>query len=461
MMRFETNTEKALPCVFFCGMCGVSMLSLALITKISGFNVKGSDINPSEQAVRCCRENGIPLFFSHDKENIEGCDVFVYTHALDSGNPEIIAAKERGVRIYTRSQYLALIESRYKRTVAVSGSHGKSTVTGLLHSVFSECKNTPTVLAGANEAKSGRAFELGNSEDMIYEACEYRRAFLDFHPTLAIILNIDREHTDVYPDLQSARDAYFAFAMQSQAALLNIDCESSLNVKNRLDAQGKKTYSFSLTDRNAFAYAENIRQEKGRYFFDLMIQNKAPIRDVKPMIMGAHNVKNAVAGAAVASILLNADVDDIRRGIENFRGMQGRLEYIGNVNDANIYDDYAHHPTEIKATLKTAKAMGYERIICIFQPHTYSRTHDLFKEFTESFSDADEVVFADIFPAREKNIYGISSADLASKTPNATYIKNTADILSFAEKNCKKGTLILTMGAGKMRQIAKILTENA
>lgn len=447
--RFLGDTTNK---IFFSGMCGSSMLGLALMTKESGYFVLGSDSSPSDDAKRLCREHSIPLFFSHSAENVCGCSTLVYTAAIDERNEELLYAREHGIRTYTRAEYLGLITKAFAQTVAVAGTHGKSTVTHLIYSILFCGENTPYLLAGAPSKTEVCGYKSGSKDLLIYEACEYDRSFLNFYVDCAVILNIEKEHIDVYPSLESSVEAYYEFAKRASVCILNLDDRACVLLGEKLRNIGKRIYYFSANNRLAHAYCKARYKDRSSQSLDISVLGE-DYNGVKLSLLGEHNVYNALC-AILCAKLHGAEPQNIRNALGNFSGLKRRMEYIGTVNGARVYDDYAHHPTEIRATLTSARELGYKKIVCAFQPHTYSRTKEFFKEFTESFKNADEVIFADIYPAREENVFGISSLALANETENAIYIPSFQKITEYLLKKADSDTLILTMGAGKMNEIA-------
>ena len=433
------------------------MSGLAALTATFGHTVLGSDCAPTEDTVSLCRKMHVPLYFSHDAENVSGCDVFVYSAAIGEDNPELIFAKAHVPNVYTRSEYLGKITETYSESVGVSGTHGKSTVTHMINAILRQSGDTPTLLAGARAVDS-EAFCAGDNKTVIYEACEYNRSFLDLKPKVSVILNVEREHVDTYPTLEDAENAYLQFGKKSEKCILSYDNAVCRSLAEKLTECGVKTFYFSLTDKNADAYAENLRTANGRCTFDLRI-GKDLTRNVSLSVIGIHNAANALAAALTASVL-GKNIDVIAEGLQSFKGIRRRFEYVGSVNGADVCDDYAHHPTEIRATLSAARSLGYKKVICAFQPHTFSRTKEFFCEFTKAFEACDEVIFADVYPAREKNVYGISSKMLAEATKNGKYIPDFEIIAKELRQKAQKGTLILTMGAGKMNEVAFSITEN-
>ncbi len=446
--------------IFFCGIGGASMLGLAVFLKKNGFSVQGSDNSPREETVTTCRENGIALYFSHDAENVVGCEAFVYTAAIAGDNPELANAIRLGLTLLTRSKLLGIITSAFENSIGISGTHGKSTVTNMLYSVFSAHGKLPTLFAGAAAVNTNASMISGSDNTVIYEACEYNRSFLDMPPTSAVILNVEREHTDIYPELSDAEDAFFQFASKSKSAILSADSPSCKKLTKRLNAAGVATYNFSLDRTHSALFAENLRSENGFFTFDAVLDGKPFVTDIRLSIPGLHSVSNALAAILCATVNGVDNTDNIKVGIKSFRGIKRRLEYIGTLNGADVYDDYAHHPTEIRATLDAVRQLGYKKIICAFQPHTYSRTKEFFHDFAKAFDGCDEVIVADIYAAREKNVYGISSNMLAKKIKNGKHLCTFTEIYEHLRLSAHPKTLILTMGAGELDTIARRLCDN-
>lgn len=440
--------------IFFCGVGGASMSALAALTARQGLKCAGSDCAPSKEVEQFLKSEGIELFKEHDAKNAFGYNAFVYTAAISADNPELMYARNNAIPIYTRSQYLGLIAKSFKTTIAVSGTHGKSTVTHMLGDIFSKASTLPTVLAGAQSIENQKAYKIGTQDVLICEACEYNRSFLDIRPDVAVILNVEREHTDTYPTLANAEDAYFEFAKNAKTCITNADCISCKRIGKRLEANGVSVKYFSSKSRVCDAY---LRTTPGKGF-DIVLKN-VTLTDLTLKSIGEHNRINALA-SALAALETGCAPDHVKKALCDFKGLKRRFEYIGNVSGADVFDDYAHHPTEIKATVKAALELGYDHTVCVFQPHTYSRTSAFFDDFTKAFTGCDEVIFADIYAAREKNAYGVTSKALASKTPNGVYAESFEEILKRLVNLAKKGTLILTMGAGRMNEIAYALVEN-
>lgn len=444
------NAER----IYFSGILGVSLSTLALIAAERGYTVLGSDIGDSPETLKRLTESGIKVYPTQSAENVRGFDVFVYSAAISENDPELEYARSAGMQVLTRAELLGSLISEYTNRIGISGTHGKSTVSGMLTEIFLTEKRDITALIGAESIDLCGSFRIGSGDTAVYEACEYKRSFLRFPPTLAVVLNIEREHTDCYPELSDAIEAYASFAESARAAVLCLDDEGCRMLGRALSAP--KVLYYSLESSEAELYAENICCTGGYYSFDAVFKGKR-LFSARLKVPGIHNVKNALA-AAGAAYLSGVDPRMIGEGLSRFSGMKRRLEYIGECRGAAVYDDYAHHPTEIRASLECARTLGFKKIICAFQPHTYSRTAAFFKEFTEAFSAADTVVFTDIFAAREENTCGVSGRALAEATENGIYISALGEIKEYLEKRAEPGTLIITMGAGRLNAVAKALT---
>ena len=436
--------------VFFIGVGGVNMSSLALITKARGFRVGGSDRACSEVTERLS-EKGIEVLYSHDARHVEDYDAVVYTVAISPDNPEYVRAKERGIPLISRSDYLGYLMTDYENRIGISGMHGKSTTTSMCAQIFMSANANPTVLSGAAMRSMGGAYRIGGEKHFIFEACEYMDSFLDFYPSIAVILNVEMDHVDYFKSMEHIRRSFRAFAEKTGPdgfAVVNADDE---NIKEALGGFVGRVVRFSAKDPRADFYAANLSEDHGRPCFDIFAFGKlfchAALR-----VTGKHNVYNALASAA-AAYLCGLGGENVARGLADFCGAQRRMEYKGRFLEAEVYDDYGHHPTEVKTTLEGAAAMGYRRTICIFQPHTYSRTIGLFDEFLGAFGAADEVIVADIYAAREPDTGVVSAKKLAQALPNGKYVGDLDDIVAYLGETLRVGDLLLVMGAGDVYKI--------
>lgn len=440
--------------IFFIGIGGVSMSSLALITKRRGFDVAGSDRAKSAITDRLAA-GGVEVLYGHDGENVKDCDAVVYTLAIGEDNPEYVMAQKLGIPTISRADYLGYIMTGYRRRLGVSGMHGKSTCTGMCAAVFMAAESDPTVVSGASYAPMGGFYRIGNNENFIFEACEYKDSFLDFCPTDAIVLNIEHEHVDYFPDLSSVCCSFSRFAAltgEGGRIFYNADDENSAQTFENF---GGKKITFGINGKCDFS-ARNIVTEMGMPSFDLFCGDTFLCR-ISLNITGMHNVYNALA-AASAAYEYGIAPEAIKKGLEDFCGIGRRMEYRGALNGARVFDDYAHHPTEIEATLKGAREMTEGRLICAFQPHTYSRTKALFDGFVSALSVADEVILAPIYAAREPNDPEVSSKRLALAIGERASACDAADDLAKEVKaRAKEGDTVIVMGAGDIDKVCTIL----
>lgn len=451
-MQFDINNYSSF---YFIGIGGISMSSLALILKRDGKSVKGYDRRRSD-ATKSLENEGIEVFYTCDKANGEGCEVAVYTAAVDESHPEMVFAAERGMLIVSRAELLGAIAKSYPNSIAVAGTHGKSTTCGILSQIFLSLQGAdPTILIGAKLPSISSTFRTGHDGNFVFEACEYKDSFLQFYPTVSVILNVELDHTDYFESIErmdSSFKQFMANTAPNGCVIINKDSEHAM-----LSAAGYdgKLYTYSVKDPSADFYAKNIHYTNGLPGYTLVFKGRE-VFNAELSIPGVHNISNSLAAVAAAFMSKVPD-EAILKGLKDFMGVGRRFEYKGELNGAKVYDDYAHHPDEIKATLAAAKKMNFKRLISVFQPHTYSRTHDLMEGFRGAFGDADVKIFAEIFPAREENIYGVSSSDIAGGMDNALCIDSFEGIVRHLRDNAKEGDLIILMGAGDIDQVSKML----
>lgn len=443
--------------IFFIGIGGISMSALSRITKRQGYRVGGSDRSTSEVTAALADE-GIEVFTGHSAAHLEGYDAVVYTVAIDGENPEYREAICRGLPVLSRADYLGYLMARFSKRIGVSGMHGKSTCTAMCAHIL-EAAGDPTVLCGAELCeKTHSSCRIGAPDGVfLFEACEYMDSFLDLYPTLAVILNLGMDHVDYFHSMDQIRRSFRAFAERTDGeggVLCNADDSECLRA---MEGFTGKVHSFALVAPAEFT-AERICYEKGRTSFDFCRYGARLCRISMP-VCGEHNVYNALASAA-ASLLVGVRPDVIAKGLADFHGAKRRMERKGSLGGAEIYDDYGHHPDEIKATLKGARQMGYERVLCAYQPHTYSRTAGLLREFAEALGEADRVFMVDIYAAREQNVYGVSSETLAGMIgENALYCGDFASTAAAIREEAREGDLVIVMGAGDIFRVFDLLWE--
>ena len=439
--------------IFFVGVGGINMSSLAHVSLVGGMKVGGSDRVCSHLTERLERE-GVEIFYSHNEKNLDGYEALVYTVAISEDNPEYVRAMREGIPCISRADYMGYLMTAYKRRIGVSGMHGKSTCTSMCASVLIGADTDPTVLSGAELSMMGGAYRVGESKDFfLFEACEYMDSFLDFNPNIAVVLNIEMDHVDYFKSMEHIRRSYRSFASitgKSGCVVANADDEE---VRAALSGIEPRVVSFGIENPDADVRAENIECKKGRYSFDIL-KNEKKVCRVQLSVSGYHNIYNALATAAVA-LECGLDGAEIKRGLEAFCGAARRMEYKGECSGAEIYDDYAHHPTEIRATLEGAKGMLGEggRLWCVFQSHTYSRTAALLDEFAESLSLADKVLICDIYAAREENIYGVTPEKLAELIEGARAVHGFDEPSEILKREMRDGDVAIIMGAGDVWKV--------
>lgn len=447
--------------IHFIGIGGISMSGLAEILLEEGFTVSGSD-SKSSPLTQKLEQLGAEIFYGQKASNIiDGIDCVVYTAAISRENAELIEAVAKKIPMLTRAELLGQLMKNYDTPIAVSGTHGKTTTTSMLSHVLLAGDMDPTISVGGILQAIGGNIRVGHSETFITEACEYTNSFLNFFPKIGIILNIEEDHLDFFKDLEDIRHSFHQFA-----ALLPTDGTLIINgdIKNYEEICTDLTCNvITCGSSPACNYsAENVRfDEKGLASFDLLKDGKH-IERIDLSVPGYHNVSNALTAVAAAE-LLHIPMERIKKGLLEFHGTDRRFEYKGTMNGVTIIDDYAHHPTEILATLKAAKNYPHKELWCVFQPHTYTRTKAFFREFAEMLSHTDHLVLADIYAARETDTLGVSSKDLAEEAArlgtDSHYFGSFEEIEQFLKENCSSGDLLITMGAGDVVTIGEDLLK--
>ena len=436
------------------GIGGVSMSPLAEVLCDAGLVISGSDIAESERTSHL-REKGIKIFIGHDAENITSdIDFVVRTAAAHDDNPEIVRAKELGIPVFERTQAWGAIMRGYKNALCISGTHGKTTTTSMCTHILMAAEKDPTVMIGGTLPLLKAGHRVGAGDTIVMESCEYYNSFLSFFPTVAVILNIEEDHLDFFSGIEEIKQSFREFAShvpEDGYVVVNHDDENTMDAVRDLD---RNIVTFGLTAK-ADVYAKNVIRIGSLTKFDIMYKGKL-LDTVAIHVPGVHNLKNALAAAA-ASICLGIKPTAIKYGLAGFSGAGRRFEFKGKFNGADVYDDYAHHPGELKALLDAVESLGYKRTIVIFQPHTYTRTMALFYDFVRQLKRPDIVYLAEIFAAREKNLLGISSADLAEKIEGARFFKTFEEIENDLRKTAQPGDLILTVGAGNVYKIGEHL----
>ena len=431
------------------------MSSLAMILKSQGKKVTGSD-NGSGPIIQKLIDAGIAVFHGHSEKNPVGCDLLVYTAAISDNNPELVYARENEIPMMERAVLLGYMMAQFQKSIAVSGTHGKTTVTSMISSILKAAETDPTVMVGAHLKAIGGNYCLGGSDFAVYEACEYVNSFHHFYPQCGIVLNIDEDHLDFFKDLDAIKDSFCRFTenfTEDGLLIINGDDENCQKVR---DYYKGTTLTFGLS-KDDTCRAEKIEIISGYAHFDIYFKNKF-ITAVALQVPGRHNILNALASAATACHYGIAP-DFIKEGIESFTGADRRFERKGTFNGAIILDDYAHHPTEIRATLQSAKEAASGKVYVVFQPHTFTRTFYLMDEFAEALSIADQTILTDIYAAREINKLGVNVLNLRDKIDGAIYISNFREIAEYLQSVLQPGDMAIMMGAGNVNQICGMIIE--
>ncbi len=448
------NIMSSVKSVYFIGAGGVSMSSLAICTAKRGYKTGGSDKERSAVTAQL-EEYGIQMFYGHKAENINGYEAVVYTAAIKKDNPELFSATEKALPCFTRAEYLGWLMSGYEKRIGISGTHGKSTVTSMTGKIFTDAELEPTIMVGAEMIDTGSSYRIGERKFFVFEACEYTDSFLSFCPTTAVVTNIEYDHADYFKDISQLERSFESYMKLADKVVAYFDDD---NVRLAAREAGIKAVTFGIDSEDVDYRAVNVSYDgTGCPEFDVIYCGDI-LCHIKLNVPGRHNIIDSMAAIA-ASHTNGVDPNIIARSLLAFSGAKRRFEYKGKTaNGALVYDDYSHHPSEIKAVIDTAKKFG-KRVVCVFQPHTYSRTLSLLDSFVESLGAADEVVLSDIYAAREANTYGISSEIISDKLANGKYIPEFNDIVDHINASFSDNDLILVTGAGTITQVADMLVS--
>ncbi|MBQ2835664.1 MAG: UDP-N-acetylmuramate--L-alanine ligase [Clostridia bacterium] len=443
------------------GIGGVSMSGIAEILVNWGFEVSGSDRSDSE-ILHILNDAGIKTFIGHNAENITDADCVVYTAAISLDNPELIRAKELNIPVIERSDFLGELTRCYENTIAVSGTHGKTTTTSLVSLCFMEALQDPSVQVGAIIKELDGNYRVGNSETFIIEACEYVESFLKFSPKSEIILNIDNDHLDYYKNMENIKNAFIKYVKilpEDGHLVINADDPNCLDLPIYSKAPAIK---YGIENEDVDFSAKNIVfDENGLPEFDCYKYNEF-FGHFKLSIPGKHNILNALSCIALCDAY-GIPFESMKIALQKFTGADRRFQFKGMLNGAKVYDDYGHHPTEVSATAKALNNKTFNNSWVVFQPHTYSRTFNHLDEFAEALLAFDNIIITDIYAAREVNTYNISSKDLADAIiklgKNAKYISSLEECASYLKENVQKDDIVLTLGAGSVTNIGSMIIE--
>ena len=434
--------------VHLVGIGGVSMRPLGLVLKGMGICVTGSDMNASASTQEL-EAAGIPVAIGHRAENVDGVQCIIRTAAAHNDNPEIAAARAAGIPVFERAQAWGQIMKSYKNALCIAGTHGKTTTTSMMTHILMEADTDPTVMIGGYLPLLKAGHRVGSGDTILLESCEYCDSFLNFFPTIAVVLNVEADHLDYFKDLADVQDSFHRFARLARGTVI-----SNGDDPHTVEAmEGVDHITFGLKEGNRIT-AGNVSTDWRH--FDVVCDGKVYCH-IDMSVLGKHNALNALAAAGAAWVM-GIDGGAVARGIASFHGAGRRMEFKGNFNGAEIYDDYAHHPDEVAATIASIRAsMPGRRLVLAFQPHTYTRTHALFSDFVRELSKSDVVVLAEIYAARERNTIGISSQDLANQIPDAIYCETLPQVTQVLRRVIRPGDMVITMGAGDIFRAGEAL----
>ena len=436
--------------VHLVGIGGVSMRPLGLVLKGMGMEVTGSDMSASVGTEEL-EKQGIPVFIGHHAENIEGAECIIRTAAAHNDNPEIAAARAAGIPVFERAQAWGEIMKSYKNAICISGTHGKTTTTSMMTHILMEADMDPTVMIGGYLPLLHASHRVGCGDTIVLESCEYCDSFLNFFPTLAVVLNVEADHLDYFKDLADIQKSFHKFAeLASFGVVANGDDAHTIQAMEGLDC-----VTFGLNPGNRI-HAANMCPDWRH--FDVICDGEFYCH-LDMGVMGRHNALNGLAAAASAW-MMGIPGEAVSRGLEAFHGAGRRMEYKGSWHGADVYDDYAHHPDEVAATIDAVRtSMPGRRLVLAFQPHTYSRTSALFDDFVRELKKPDVVLLAEIYAARERNTIGISSAHVAEQIPGAVFCETLPDVTRYLSEHIQPGDVVITMGAGDIFRAGEALLE--
>ena len=438
--------------IHFIGIGGSGMYPLAQILHKQGYYLTGSDNNETE-TLKAVRNMGIPVFLGQRAENIEGADLIVHTAAIMADNPELIAAKASGVPCLERSDMLGLLTRRYSKAVCVAGTHGKTTTSAMIAQTLLEGGFDPSAFIGGKVKALGGSGRAGKSDIFVVEACEFVDTFLKLSNDISVILNIDNDHLDYFGTIENSIKSFRKFASNSTGpVIVNGDDANTMKAVEGLD---KEIITLGWSSKNDY-YAENVRFLGGAKSGYTLMHHGEAICEIRLSIPGKHNILNSMACAAVC-LYLGMKPEEMAEHIDKFPGAGRRFEILGEVNGVTIADDYAHHPTEIAATLKAAKEMDFHEVWAVFQPFTYSRTALLMDDFVTALSVADHVVMSEIMGSREKNTYNVYTKDLAEKIPGSVWFNTFQEMADYTMSHAAPGDLVITLGCGDVYKCAYIM----
>ena len=454
-MNFDLNKYQNIHLI---GIGGASMYSIAAMLVNDQKKVTGSDLQASDNT-KYLEDLGVKITIGHDPSLVKKADLIIYTAAINEEDPELKLAKELQIPMMDRATFLGEYTKDYENLICISGTHGKSTTTSMLSTVFLDAKLNPTIQIGAHLNKINGNYYIGNKKYFILEACEYVDSFLHFHPTSEIILNIDDDHLDYFKTVENTKKSFHKYVEllpNDGYLVLNIDDTNTEELKNIK----KNTLTYGITNKEAMLQARNIVfNDLGFPTFDVYFKNEF-YTTISLSVRGNHNVLNALATIGMA-MNYNIDKDIIAKSLKSFTGVGRRFEFLGNFKNVPVFDDFAHHPTEIMATYNSSLSIPHKDTWVVFQAHTFSRTYEHLTEFAHVLAKFNHVIICDIYPARETNLWNVKEQDLVDlikkENPNVIHIKTYKEIAKYLTQNVKENDLILTVGAGPVNKVANIL----
>lgn len=452
-MRERANILDTAKKLHFVGIGGSGMCPMAEILIGKGYEITGSDRNESDTLDRV-KSWGIKVYMDHKAENIGEADAVVYTAACRDDNPELVAARAKGIPCLERSVVLGMMAEKFPFPIAVSGTHGKTTTTGMITQILLEAGRDPSAIIGGKLPLIGGNGRVGKSDTIVIEACEYVDTFLQLYPAASVLLNIDADHLDYFKTVDNIVKSFRQFAQQtSQILVINGDDEKVRKAVAGLE--DRQIVTFGRTADCDYWPAEMNEEDTACEDFTLM-HGSQKLGRINMSVPGEHNMMNAVAAAATAHTI-GVEPEAICAALSKFTGVHRRFEVLGKFGDVTVADDFAHHPTELTATLTSAMRMGYREVWAIFQPHTYSRTYEHLDEFAQALSIPDHLVMTEILAVREENVYGIHTSDLAAKVPGSVWFESFEEIANYVMERAQPGDLILTIGGGDIYKCANLM----
>lgn len=461
MFKFDLD-DHSIKSIHFIGIGGVSMSGIAHLLLDNGFSVTGSDRERNPHTLKL-ESMGVKIYYGQKAENINNPDIIVYTDAILPDNDELIYAKSLDIPVVTRGVFLGALMRNYKHSIAISGSHGKSTVTSMVTEILVNSEYNPSILLGGDLDTIEGNVLVGDRDYLVTEACEYKANILNYYPSTVIVLNISEDHLDFYKNIDHIVSTFIGYMKnldEDANAIINIDDKNCIPLLDHIKGH---VHTFGMHNPDADYSIENIEHDEiGRPSFTLKAKKGESIA-IKLPIIGDFNMYNA-ASAAIAMLVTGIDKELIIKQLANYKALHRRMEIVGQYNGANIMTDYGHHPTEIKNTLSALGAHKQNRLVCVFQPHTFSRTKALLNEFSDSFYDADEVIVTDIYAAREHFDPSIHSNDLVKllveKGVNAKYIATFEEAKDHIYETVEPNDLVMTTGCGIPHLLAYMIANN-